>query len=140
PAPCFTPTARFLTPPEAIDTTGDQSVSALSTEAPVMTKQSLLLAFAGVLTACGPVKSTSNILDAEVQIQAARTAGAEKEAPYEWTAANLYLQKAREEVGYSDYQAGVDFAVKASRFANEAREKAMSAANSGDSQGRPQNP
>ncbi|RKH53644.1 DUF4398 domain-containing protein [Corallococcus aberystwythensis] len=105
-----------------------------------MTKQSLLLAFAGVLTACGPVKSTSNILDAEVQIQAARTAGAEKEAPYEWTAANLYLQKAREEVGYSDYQAGVDFAVKASRFANEAREKAMSAANSGESQGRPQNP
>jgi hypothetical protein len=86
------------------------------------------------------VKSTSNILDAEVQIQAARTAGAEKEAPYEWTAANLYLQKAREEVGYSDYQAGVDFAVKASRFANEAREKAMSAANSGESQGRPQNP
>jgi hypothetical protein len=88
----------------------------------------LLVAAVSVLAACGPVKSTANLLDAEVQIQAARTAGAEKLAPYEWTAANLYLHKAREEVGYSDYQAGVDFAVKASRFANEAREKAMAVA------------
>jgi hypothetical protein len=79
------------------------------------------------------VRSTANILDAEVQIQAARTAGAEKEAPFEWTAANLYLDKAREEVGYSDYQAGVDFAVKASKYANEAREKSMASANSDSS-------
>lgn len=89
----------------------------------------LAVAVAGVLAGCGPVRSTANILDAEVQIQAARTAGAEKEAPYEWTAANLYIHKAREEVAYSDYQAGVNFAVKASKFANEAREKAMASAN-----------
>ena len=93
---------------------------------------SVLVAAVSLLAACGPVKSTSNLLDAEVQIQAARTAGAEKLAPYEWTAANLYLHKAREEVGYSDYQAGVDFAVKASRFANEAREKAMAVAAEGN--------
>lgn len=96
-----------------------------------MKRLSVLVAAVSLLAACGPVKSTSNLLDAEVQIQAARTAGAEKLAPYEWTAANLYLHKAREEVGYSDYQAGVDFAVKASRFANEAREKAMAAAAEG---------
>lgn len=96
-----------------------------------MKRLSALVAAVSLLAACGPVKSTSNLLDAEVQIQAARTAGAEKLAPYEWTAANLYLHKAREEVGYSDYQAGVDFAVKASRFANEAREKAMAAAAEG---------
>ncbi|WP_163998589.1 DUF4398 domain-containing protein [Pyxidicoccus caerfyrddinensis] len=95
-----------------------------------MKKLMVLVAVAGALAACGPVKSTANILDAEVQIQAARTAGADKLAPYEWTAANLYLSKAREEVGYSDYQAGVDFAVKASRFANEAREKAMATSGS----------
>ena len=89
----------------------------------------VLLAVAGALSGCGPIKSTSNLLDAEVQIQAARTAGAEKLAPYEWTAANLYIHKAREEVGYSDYQSGVDFAVKASRYATEAREKALSVAN-----------
>ena len=97
-----------------------------------MKRLPVLVAAVSLLAACGPVKSTSNILDAEVQIQAARTAGAEKLAPYEWTAANLYLHKAREEVGYSDYQAGVDFAVKASRFANEAREKAMSVAAEGN--------
>ena len=92
----------------------------------------VLVAAAGALAGCGPLKSTSHLLDAEVQIQAARTAGAEKLAPYEWTAANLYIHKAREEVSFSDYQAGVDFSVKASRFANEAREKAMAVANSED--------
>ena len=85
----------------------------------------VMVAAAGALSGCGPVKSTSHLLDAEVQIQAARTAGAEKLAPYEWTAANLYIHKAREEVGYSDFQAGVDFAEKAARFATQAREKAM---------------
>lgn len=88
-----------------------------------------LVAAAGALAGCGPLKSTTNLLDAEVQIQAARTAGAEKLAPYEWTAANLYIRKAREEVSYSDYQAGVDFAEKAARFATEARAKAMANAN-----------
>jgi hypothetical protein len=98
-----------------------------------MKQLTILVAVAGALAGCGPVRSTANILDAEVQIQAARTAGAEKEAPFEWTAANLYLAKAREEVGYSDYQAGVDFAVKASTYANEAREKSMASANSDSS-------
>ena len=92
----------------------------------------VLVAAAGSLAGCGPVKSTSHLLDAEVQIQAARTAGAEKLAPYEWTAANLYIRKAREEVSYSDYQAGVDFAEKAARFAAEARQRAMANANAED--------
>ncbi len=91
-----------------------------------------MVAAAGALAGCGPVKSTSHLLDAEVQIQAARTAGAEKLAPFEWTAANLYIRKAREEIGYSDYQAGVDFAEKAARYAAEARQKAMANANSED--------
>ena len=89
----------------------------------------VLVAVAGALSGCGPIKSTSHLLDAEVQIQAARTAGAEKLAPYEWTAANLYFHKAKEEVGYSDYQSGVDFAEKAARYATEAREKALAVAN-----------
>ncbi|KFE72366.1 DUF4398 domain-containing protein [Hyalangium minutum] len=96
-----------------------------------MKQLTVLVAVAGALAGCGPVRSTANILDAEVQIQAARTAGAEQKAAYEWTAANLYIHKAREEVSHSDYQAGVKFAVKASEFANAAREKAMA---SGDSE------
>jgi hypothetical protein len=79
------------------------------------------------LAACGPIQSTAFLLDADVALEAARTARAEKYAPYEFTAAQLYLLKAREEVGYSDFEVAVDFAKKASKFANEAREKALSA-------------
>lgn len=79
------------------------------------------------LGACGPVQSTAFLLDADVQIQAARTAGANQHAPYEWTAANLYLLKAREEVGYADFEVALDFARKASKFANEARERSLAA-------------
>lgn len=86
----------------------------------------------GALSGCGPVQSTAYLLDAEVQIEAARTAGAEKLSPYEWTSANLYIHKAREEVGYSDFETGVEFAQKASRFANEARTKAMAATSKGE--------
>jgi hypothetical protein len=93
-----------------------------------MTRVLGLFAASAALLGCGPVQSTAYLLDADVQIQAARTAGAERYAPYEWTAANLYLRKAREEVGYSDFQAGVDFAEKASKFANDAREKSLAAA------------
>jgi hypothetical protein len=89
-----------------------------------------LLALLAAGSGCGPIKSTAFLLDAEVQIEAARTASAEKLAPYEWTAANLYIHKAREEVGYSDFETGVEYAGKASKFANEARDKAMAAARS----------
>lgn len=77
--------------------------------------------------ACGPIQSTSHLLDAEVMIEAARTAKADKYAPYEWTAANLYIHKAREEVGYADFETAVDFAQKASKYATQARDAAMKA-------------
>src|SRR3954468_12972336 len=86
-----------------------------------------LVAFLGLagLAACGPVQSTAYLIDADVQLEAARTAQADKLAPYEWTSANLYLHKAREEVGYSDFEQAVAYAQKASKFANAAREAAM---------------
>lgn len=87
--------------------------------------------------ACGPVQSTAFLLDAEVQIEAARTAQADKFAPYEWTLANLYIHKAREEVGYSDFEAAVDFAKKASENANLARKEAMAAGQKADTQETP---
>ncbi len=86
--------------------------------------------FAALVLGCGPVQSTAYLLDAEVQIEAARTAQADKLAPYEWTLANLYIHKAREEVGYSDFETGVEYAGKASKFAHDARDKAMAAARS----------
>lgn len=85
----------------------------------------LVLVAAAVLAGCGPVQSTSFLMDAETMLEAARTAQAEKLAPYEWTAANLYLHKSKEEVGYSDFEQAVDYAKKAVDFATRARDAAV---------------
>jgi hypothetical protein len=77
------------------------------------------------LFACGPVRSTAHLVDADVQLEAARMAGAPRYAPYEYTASTLFLEKAREEVGYADYDVAVRFAERAARFAKEAKEKAL---------------
>jgi hypothetical protein len=87
----------------------------------------LVLAALAFTTACGPVQSTSFLMDAETMLEAARTAQAEKLAPYEWTAANLYLHKSKEEVGYSDFEEAVDYAKKAVEFATRARDAAVRA-------------
>jgi hypothetical protein len=92
----------------------------------------VLLVLAGA-SACGPVQSTAYLMDAEVQLEAARTAQAERYAPYEWTAANLYYRKSKEEIGYSDYQQAVDYAQKAQKFATQARDNAMKAPHKDDS-------
>ncbi|MDP1916701.1 MAG: DUF4398 domain-containing protein [Myxococcales bacterium] len=80
---------------------------------------------AATLCACGPVQSTSFLMDAETMLEAARTAQAEKLSPYEWTAANLYLHKSKEEVGYADFEQAVDYAKKAVDFATRARDGAV---------------
>jgi Domain of unknown function (DUF4398) len=87
-----------------------------------------LMASGPALFGCGPLRSTAFILDAEVQIEAARTAGAEKYSPYEFTLAQLYIKKAREVVGFSDYEVGVGFAEQASGQARRAKENSMAAA------------
>ncbi len=74
---------------------------------------------------CGPVQSTAYLVDAETMLDAARTAQAEKLAPYEWTSANLYWHKAKEEVGYSEFEQAVDYAKKAVDFATRARDSAI---------------
>lgn len=79
------------------------------------------------LGACGPLQSTAFLTDAETMLEAARAAEAEKLALYEWTAANLYLHKAKEEQGYSDYEHAVDYAKKAVELATQARDVAQKA-------------
>ncbi|MFO0596612.1 MAG: DUF4398 domain-containing protein [Myxococcaceae bacterium] len=78
-----------------------------------------------LLTGCGPIQSTAYLLDTETMLEAARTAQADKLAPYEWTAANLYYAKSKEEVGYSDYEQAVDYGKKAVAFATKARDAAL---------------
>lgn len=82
-----------------------------------------LLAAAAV--GCGPVQSTSLIMDADVQLEAARAADAPKYSPYEYTLADAYLHKAREEQGYADYEVCIDFAQKALDNAKKAKDLAL---------------
>lgn len=76
-------------------------------------------------SACGPIQSTSYLIDTENMLEAARVAQADKLAPYEWTAAQLYFSKSKEEVGYSDYEQAVDYGKKAVDFATRARDAAL---------------
>jgi hypothetical protein len=87
-----------------------------------------LLALAAA-AGCGPIQSTPALIEADVEVEAARSAGAPTAAPYEFTSAEAYLRKAREEAGYAQYQATTDFALKARDLAKEAREKALNASN-----------
>lgn len=80
-----------------------------------------------LLGACGPVTTTQAIMDAEVALEAAASAQAGERAVYEFTLAQLCLQKAREEEGYSEYQAAIELAHKARVQAERARERALAA-------------
>jgi hypothetical protein len=76
---------------------------------------------------CGPVLSTSLLVDAEAQLAGAKAAEAPQYAPYEYTAADAYLHKAHEEFGYADYGPAFDYAWKASDLAMKAIERSKAA-------------
>ncbi len=102
--------------------------SAISGSKPVLRwviPAALLCALSLMATGCGPVQSTSYLIDTENMLEAARVAQADKLAPYEWTAAQLYFSKSKEEVGYSDYEQAVDYGKKAVDFATRARDTAL---------------
>ena len=73
---------------------------------------------------CGPMISGVKILRARVSISEAETAGARFNALYEYTAADEYFKKAREEHAYSEFWTARRYADKAIFYAEQAREKA----------------
>lgn len=79
------------------------------------------------LVGCGPVQSTSLIVDAQAELAAARTAQAEELSPFEFVAAEAYLAKAREEQSYSDFEIAVDYAQRSLDCARVARMRAEAA-------------
>lgn len=87
----------------------------------------LALPLLAALAACGPFRSTRSLIDADVELEAARAAGARKTAVYEYTAAEAYLHQARVVAGYAQYQAAEEYADKAFRFAEQAKKKALAA-------------
>lgn len=80
-----------------------------------------------VLASCGPVESTAVINDARVALAGARAADGERYAPYEYESAEQYLEKAREERGYADFQVAITYARKAREMARQAQAKAQKA-------------
>ena len=79
--------------------------------------------------ACGPIHSTSLIVDAAAELAAAKTAQSDTLAPFEYVAAEAYLHKAREEQSYSEFQVAVGFAKKSLDCARAARAIAEASTN-----------
>jgi len=82
--------------------------------------RAILLSAALGLAACGPVTSTTSIIDARDKLAQAKREGAETFAPYEYSKADLYLHKAKELQGHSAYQQSDLFAIRAKDMAVEA--------------------
>src|SRR5688500_14261958 len=71
---------------------------------------------------CGPVEYLSQVgRRAAHAVDAAKAAGAEKLAPYEYTLATEYLHKAREEGGYAQYEVAAAYGRKAAAMGEKAR-------------------
>jgi len=79
------------------------------------------------LLGCGPVEYISQVGNrAAGAVSAAKLAQADRYAPYEYTAAEEYLHKAREEAGYAEYEDSIEYGKKAEDLANRARAIAIS--------------
>ncbi len=89
------------------------------------TALTILVAATWLAAGCGPIEATAVINDAEVALSGARTARAYDHAPYEYTTAELYLEKAREERGYAHYGRAIKYGRKSAQSAREAQARSM---------------
>ncbi len=85
----------------------------------------LLVIVAVIETACGPIRSTAGLADAQKMLRAAENEQADKVALYEMTLARKYLDKAFEELGYNDYYEAERLAIEAEGYAQAALQKAL---------------
>ncbi len=85
----------------------------------------LFAACALLVSGCGPILSTQALSDAERALADAEAADAEALAVYEFTSATEYVDKAREEWGYSDFRAALTYARRARDFARDAQARAL---------------
>lgn len=87
-----------------------------------------VLAASAYLCACGPTRSQSRIVEASSELSAATKAQGDQIAPYEFTAAEQYLHKAREEQSYAEYEIAERLAKRGRDCAKLARMRAESGA------------
>jgi len=69
---------------------------------------------------CGIIRSTTGIDQARRALDEATGSQAAVSAPYEYTLAQEYLAKAREEQAYNDYQAAENLALRSKELAQQA--------------------
>jgi len=79
-----------------------------------------LAVLGALLSGCAASKATYHLIDAQRAVKRAEERQAEELAVYEYTLANLYLQKAWEEAGYSDYKTSVELCDLAAEWADKA--------------------
>lgn len=79
------------------------------------------------LAGCGPIQSTGALIDADVEIEGARAAGAGTAAPYEFHSAEAYLHKARMLAGRAQYESATTYASRARELAKDAHRKSAAA-------------
>jgi len=89
-----------------------------------------------LLAACGPVDYLSTVtLKATRAVAEARTANAERLAPYEYWSAVEYLRMAKEMAAYADYLVANRYGEAAAKMATEARRLAAEKAQAGPTAG-----
>ena len=72
--------------------------------------------------ACGPIEYINQVsVKAAGAVSAAKLAQADRYAPYEFTAAEEYLHKAREEAAYAEYEDAIEYGRKAEELADKGR-------------------
>lgn len=92
----------------------------------------------GFSSGCGPVEYINQVsFKAASALAAAKEAQADRLAPYEYTAAEAYLHKAREEASYAQYQDSIEYGRKAEEQAHKARAIALTRMSSTPSGSKP---
>ena len=82
----------------------------------------LVLLATSLTSGCGPIEYINQVgIKAAGAVSAAKLAQADRYAPYEYTAAEEYLHKAREEAAYAEYEDAIEFGRKAEELANKGR-------------------
>lgn len=100
--------------------------------------QLCLVVLLGLCAGCGPVEYINQVTRrASSSVAAAKAAGADKTALYEYTLAVLYLRQARVEAGHAHYQVAVNYGRLAERKGNDARALAQERATGGEGDGVP---
>jgi hypothetical protein len=83
---------------------------------------SLALGLCVACAGCGPIEYINQVsVKAAGAVSAAKLAQADRYAPYEFTAAEEYLHKAREEASYAEYEDAIEFGRKSEELADKGR-------------------